>query len=56
MAGLTKIINDAHATDAVTTPYKRLLEELSKAGKDSSNLEDQGCRRVDGETIDVLPK
>ena len=40
MAGLTKIINDAHATDAVTTPYKRLLEELSKAGKDSSNLED----------------
>ncbi len=40
MAGLTKIINDVHATDAVTSPYKRLLEELSKAGKDSSNLED----------------
>ena len=32
------IINDVHATDAVTTPYKRLLEELSKAGKDSQIL------------------
>lgn len=40
MAGLTKIINDAHAADVVTSPYKRLMEELSKAGKDTSNLED----------------
>ena len=40
MAGLTKIIQDAHATDAATTPYKRLITELGKAGKDISNLED----------------
>lgn len=30
MAGLTKIINDAHATDTPTTPYKRLIEELKR--------------------------
>ncbi|MBR5184317.1 MAG: SIR2 family protein [Bacteroidales bacterium] len=40
MAGLTKIIQDAHATDTATTPYKRLITELGKAGKDISNLED----------------
>ena len=40
MAGLTKIINDAHATDTPTTPYKRLIEELKKADRDTSNLED----------------
>lgn len=40
MAGLTKIINDTHATDAATTPFKRLMDELGKAGKDTSNLED----------------
>ena len=40
MAGLTKIINDAHDADAATTPYKRLMEELDKAGKNTSNLED----------------
>ncbi|MEE3473122.1 MAG: hypothetical protein VZR24_21015 [Butyrivibrio hungatei] len=38
MAGLTKIINDAHATDATAAPYRRLMEELNKAGKDTSNL------------------
>lgn len=40
MAGLTKIINNAHDADAATTPYKRLMEELDKAGKNTSNLED----------------
>lgn len=40
MAGLTKIINDAHATDTPTTPYMRLIEELKKADRDTSNLED----------------
>lgn len=40
MSGLTKIINDAHASDPATSPYKRLMEELGKAGKDSSNLEE----------------
>ena len=40
MAGLTKVINNAHATDEATTPYKRLIEELGKAGKSVSNLED----------------
>jgi len=40
MVGLTKIISDAHATDAATTPYKRLLAELEKVGKDISNLEE----------------
>lgn len=40
MAGLTKIIQDLHATDAATTPYKRLIAELGKAGKDILNLED----------------
>lgn len=40
MTGLTKIINDAHISDAATTPYRRLMEELNKAGKNSSNLED----------------
>lgn len=40
MTGLTKIINDAHIRDAATTPYRRLMEELNKAGKDISNLED----------------
>ena len=40
MAGLTKVINNAHATDEATTPYRRLIEELGKAGKSVSNLED----------------
>lgn len=40
MAGLSKIINDAHATDATTSPYKKLIEELGKSGRDTSNLED----------------
>ena len=40
MAGLTKIISDAHAADAVGAPYKRLIEELGKAGKNTNNLED----------------
>ena len=40
MAGLTKIINDAHAKEATTTSYRRLMDELNKAGKDTSNLED----------------
>ena len=40
MAGLTKAIDDSHAADEATTPYKRLMEELGKAGKSLSNLED----------------
>lgn len=40
MAGLTKIIKNAHAADISTSPYKRLMEELEKAGKNTSNLED----------------
>lgn len=40
MAGLTKIINDAHAGDAVDSPYKKLMIELGKAGKNTENLED----------------
>ena len=40
MAGLTKVINNEHATDEATTPYRRLIEELGKAGKSVSNLED----------------
>ena len=35
MAGLTKIINDVHAVDIATTPYKGLINKLSKAGKDA---------------------
>lgn len=38
--GLTKIINDGHDTDVATTPYKRLIAELDKAGKNTSNIED----------------
>ena len=40
MAGLTKIISDKHVADADGTPYKRLMEELGKAGKNTNNLED----------------
>lgn len=40
MAGLTKIISDKHAADADGAPYKRLIEELGKAGKNTNNLED----------------
>ena len=40
MAGLTKIINDAHVKEPTTTPYRRLMEELNKAGKNTSNIED----------------
>lgn len=40
MAGLTNIIKNAHAADISTSPYKRLMEELEKAGKNTSNLED----------------
>ncbi len=40
MVGLTKIINDGHDTDVATTPYKRLIAELDKAGKNTSNIED----------------
>lgn len=40
MADLTKIIKNAHAADISTSPYKRLMEELEKAGKNTSNLED----------------
>ena len=40
MAGLTKIIDGAHRTDVDTTPYKRLMAELTKAGRNTSNLED----------------
>ena len=40
MAGLAKIISKVHETDADTTPYKRLMSELGKAGKKTDNLED----------------
>lgn len=40
MAGLTKIINDAHVKEPTTTPYRRLMEELNKTGKNTSNIED----------------
>ena len=40
MAGLAEIISKAHETDADTTPYKRLMSELGKAGKKTDNLED----------------
>lgn len=40
MAGLSKLISDAHASDPDTTSFKRLMEELSKAGKNTKNLED----------------
>ena len=40
MAGLAEIISKAHEADADTTPYKRLLSELVKAGKKTDNLED----------------
>lgn len=40
MAGLSKIISDAHAADPANSPYKRLEEELGKAGKNTKNLED----------------
>lgn len=39
MKGLTKIIADAHADDAAGSPYKRLVEEMEKADKDTSNVE-----------------
>lgn len=40
MSGLSKIISDAHAGDSDTSPFKRLMEELGKAGKNTKNLED----------------
>ena len=40
MEGLTKIISDKHAADADGTPYKRLMEELTKAKKNTKNLEE----------------
>jgi hypothetical protein len=40
MAGLSKLISDTHAGDPDTSPYKRLMEELGKAGKNTKNLED----------------
>ena len=40
MAGLTRIIKDAHSADASNSPYRRLIEELGKADKDVENLEE----------------
>ena len=40
MAGLTRIISDWHDSDADGTPYKRLMEELTKAKKNTKNLEE----------------
>lgn len=40
MKGLTKIIADAHVADAAGSSYKRLVEEMGKAGKDTGNVED----------------
>ena len=40
MAGLTRIIKDAHTADASSSPYRRLMEELGKADKDVKNLEE----------------
>lgn len=40
MAGLSKIISDVHAADAADTPYRMLMTELGKAGKNTKNLEE----------------
>ncbi len=40
MKGLTKIIADAHAGDPDNSPYKKLMTEMGKAGKDTCNVED----------------
>ena len=40
MSGLTQIINNAHIADSPDSPYKKLMEELNKAGKNINNLED----------------
>ena len=40
MKGLAKIISDAHDADSADSPYKRLMEEMGKAGKDTKNVED----------------
>lgn len=40
MSGLTKLISDNHIKDTATSPYKRLIDELVKAGKNTKNLED----------------
>lgn len=40
MSGLTKLISDNHIADTATSPYKRLIDELVKAGKNTKNLED----------------
>ena len=40
MKGLSRIISDAHKADAANSPYKRLIDEMGRAGKDSDNIED----------------
>ena len=35
MKGLSRIISDAHKADAANSPYKRLIDEMGRAGKDS---------------------
>ena len=40
MVGLSKIIGDAHAADAVDSPYNRLVAELTKVSKNTNNLEE----------------
>lgn len=40
MAGLAKIIADKHTTDPANSPYRRLVAELGKAGKNAQNVED----------------
>ena len=40
MKGLSKRIAEAHVEDVDDSPYKRLLDEMGKAGKDSDNIEE----------------
>ena len=40
MAGLSKIISNDHIGDADDSPYKRLISELEKGGKNLGNVED----------------
>lgn len=40
MAGLSKIIANGHDRDAVDSPYRRLISEVGKGGKDIGNVED----------------
>lgn len=40
MAGLSKVISDAHVGDPANSPFNRLIEELAKVKKSMGNVED----------------